>query len=135
LASNISSSAEYIKMSASDSDTGDMGDLGTAMAGAVLDPTASTSTSSSCADSPSSSPTAPLDSNPGAQHSRSASKIVAAFETAEGVGAHVKRSIGNPALWNLSPFLILDYARVGPGAGFPDHPHRGMATVTYVLEG
>ncbi|BEI83105.1 hypothetical protein CcaverHIS002_0309730 [Cutaneotrichosporon cavernicola] len=66
---------------------------------------------------------------------RSAGKILEAFDTAEGVGARVLRSIGTPALWNLSPFLILDHASVGQGAGFPDHPHRGMATVTYVLEG
>ncbi|KLT44574.1 RmlC-like cupin [Cutaneotrichosporon oleaginosum] len=80
----------------------------------------------------------PISSTPpqsSTSKARSAGKVVAAFDTAEGVGAKVLRSIGTPALWNLSPFLILDHARVGQGAGFPDHPHRGMATVTYVLEG
>lgn len=72
---------------------------------------------------------------PGTPRSRTAAKLVPAFDTAEGAGARVKRTVGTPGLWNLSPFLILDYARVRPGEGFPDHPHRGMATVTYVLEG
>jgi redox-sensitive bicupin YhaK (pirin superfamily) len=38
-------------------------------------------------------------------------------------------------LKNLTPFLMLDHFHVGNGAGFPDHPHRGQATVTYMLEG
>jgi len=38
-------------------------------------------------------------------------------------------------LRNLTPFLMLDHFRISKGAGFPDHPHRGQATVTYILEG
>ena len=38
-------------------------------------------------------------------------------------------------LKNLTPFLLLDHFHVSKGAGFPDHPHRGQATVTYMLEG
>lgn len=38
-------------------------------------------------------------------------------------------------LRNLTPFLMLDHFHVSKGAGFPDHPHRGQATVTYMLEG
>lgn len=67
--------------------------------------------------------------------SRSVVKKVLAIETSEGVGARVRRSIGSMALGNLSPFLMLDYFHVAEGAGFPDHPHRGQATVTYMLEG
>ena len=41
--------------------------------------------------------------------------------------------------WNHAPFTILtrrlDDFRVGRGAGFPDHPHRGQTTVTYMLGG
>jgi hypothetical protein len=110
--------------SASDYDSGDdLDGLGDAMAGAVL-----------CEPSDSDAQNEPAPSA-SASKARSAGKVVAAFDTAEGVGAKVLRSIGTPALWNLSPFLILDHARVGQGTGFPDHPHRGMATVTYVLEG
>lgn len=36
---------------------------------------------------------------------------------------------------NLDPFLLLDEARVSAPAGFPDHPHRGFETVTYMLQG
>ncbi|KAI6036627.1 RmlC-like cupin domain-containing protein [Pisolithus microcarpus] len=53
----------------------------------------------------------------------------------KGVGARVRRSIGSMNLRNLTPFLMLDHFHVSKGAGFPDHPHRGQATVTYMLEG
>ncbi|KAL0946954.1 hypothetical protein HGRIS_013111 [Hohenbuehelia grisea] len=39
------------------------------------------------------------------------------------------------SLRNLTPFLMLDHFHVSEGAGFPDHPHRGQATVTYMLQG
>lgn len=69
------------------------------------------------------------------QTTRTPSKIVYAHETPEGVGATVRRSIGSMSLRNLSPFLMLDHAAVQEGSGFPDHPHRGQSTVTYVLDG
>ncbi|KAK6905164.1 pirin [Kwoniella mangroviensis CBS 8886] len=67
--------------------------------------------------------------------SRSVVKTVYANEVSEGVGAKVRRSIGSPELRNLSPFLMLDHFRATPGAGFPDHPHRGQTTVTYMIDG
>jgi len=67
--------------------------------------------------------------------SRSVSQKVLAIEQSEGAGARVRRSIGTAKLRNLSPFLMLDHFHVSKGAGFPDHPHRGQATVTYMLEG
>ncbi|XP_066561940.1 pirin isoform X2 [Amia ocellicauda] len=38
-------------------------------------------------------------------------------------------------LRNLDPFLMLDEFKVSKPAGFPDHPHRGFETVTYLLQG
>lgn len=67
--------------------------------------------------------------------SRSVVRNLLAVETPEGAGALVRRSIGTANLRNLTPFLMLDHFHVSKGAGFPDHPHRGQATVTYMLEG
>lgn len=69
------------------------------------------------------------------RHSRTITKAVKALEQSEGVGATVRRTIGTPELRNLSPFLMLDHFRIGKGAGFSEHPHRGQATVTYMLTG
>ena len=66
---------------------------------------------------------------------RRVQKIVAAVEQGEGVGARVRRSIGRRELKSLDPFLMLDHFFVGKPAGFPDHPHRGFETVTYMLQG
>lgn len=66
---------------------------------------------------------------------RAIRKAFLAVETSEGVGARVRRSIGTPQLRNFSPFLMLDHFSVKPGAGFPDHPHRGQETITYMLHG
>lgn len=53
----------------------------------------------------------------------------------EGRGARVRRSIGRPELKNLDPFLLLDEFQGSAPAGFPDHPHRGFETVSYLLGG
>ncbi|KAL6878498.1 hypothetical protein ACP4OV_012668 [Aristida adscensionis] len=45
------------------------------------------------------------------------------------------RTIGGPDLENLDPFLSFDEFEFSPPAGFPDHPHRGSESVTYMLEG
>ena len=66
---------------------------------------------------------------------RGIQKVFEAIEQAEGAGATVRRSIGTPRLRNFTPFLMLDHFSVGVGAGFPDHPHRGQETITYLLSG
>jgi redox-sensitive bicupin YhaK (pirin superfamily) len=59
--------------------------------------------------------------------------------TSDGAGVKLTRVIGQPALRDLDPFLMLDeFGTDNPGdyiAGFPAHPHRGFETVTYMLDG
>ncbi|MBI5330910.1 MAG: pirin family protein [Betaproteobacteria bacterium] len=66
-------------------------------------------------------------------------QLVPALEISEGAGVTVHRSIGTPALKNLDPFLMLDhFGSDNPDeyiAGFPEHPHRGFITFTYMLDG
>ena len=66
---------------------------------------------------------------------RTIQKVFLAREQSEGAGARVRRSIGTPQLRQFSPFVMLDHFSIAPGAGFPDHPHRGQETITYLLSG
>lgn len=66
---------------------------------------------------------------------RAIRQVFLAVEQSEGVGARVRRSIGTARLRHFSPFLMLDHFSSSPGAGFPDHPHRGQETITYLLKG
>ncbi|KAM4795012.1 pirin [Rhinophrynus dorsalis] len=62
-------------------------------------------------------------------------QTVLSVEQSEGAGARVRRSIGRYELRKLDPFLLLDEFKGGRPGGFPDHPHRGFETVTYLLGG
>ena len=57
----------------------------------------------------------------------------------DGAGVRLTRVIGTPQLDMLDPFLMLDEFGTDRAedylAGFPDHPHRGFETVTYMLDG
>jgi redox-sensitive bicupin YhaK (pirin superfamily) len=70
---------------------------------------------------------------------RSLLQLVAAAEISEGAGVSVHRTIGTPSLRALDPFLMLDhFGSENPDdylAGFPDHPHRGFITFTYMIDG
>jgi hypothetical protein len=70
---------------------------------------------------------------------RKAVKIVRAQQATEGAGVRIRRSLGTHALDYHDPFLLLDEFKSEEGsdyvAGFPDHPHRGFETVTYMLAG
>jgi redox-sensitive bicupin YhaK (pirin superfamily) len=72
-------------------------------------------------------------------HSREPHRIVTNQRVPEGVGVYVRRSIGmNPRYFN--PFALLDHFEFGPGSvdrgiGFEPHFHRGISTLTYMIEG
>ena len=63
----------------------------------------------------------------------------AGLPASDGAGVKLNRVIGQPALPDLDPFLLLDeFGSDDPAAyigGFPSHPHRGFETVTYMLAG
>ena len=70
---------------------------------------------------------------------RHITRRVRGSDTSDGAGVKLKRIIGQPALDMLDPFLLLDEFRSDQAgdyiAGFPEHPHRGFETVTYMLAG
>jgi redox-sensitive bicupin YhaK (pirin superfamily) len=70
---------------------------------------------------------------------RKISQAIQATAVSEGAGVTVHRTIGTPARRHFDPFLMLDhFGSDDPGeyiAGFPDHPHRGFVTLTYMLDG
>ena len=70
---------------------------------------------------------------------RALQKVIRAVATSDGAGVKLRRSIGQSPDARLDPFLMLDeFGTDNPDdyiAGFPDHPHRGFETVTYMLDG
>jgi redox-sensitive bicupin YhaK (pirin superfamily) len=73
------------------------------------------------------------------QRPRALERIVAGQATRDGAGVKLTRVLTQNLQRRLDPFLMLDAFGTDDGgdyiAGFPDHPHRGFETVTYMLAG
>jgi len=77
---------------------------------------------------------------PAALHqSRTIDRLVEGIATSDGAGVKLTRVLTGKLQRRLDPFLMLDaFGSDDPNdyiAGFPDHPHRGFETVTYMLSG
>lgn len=72
-------------------------------------------------------------------HPRSVECLVAGRPTSDGAGVKLTRVLSQNLQRRLDPFLMLDaFGSDNPDdyiAGFPDHPHRGFETVTYMIAG
>jgi quercetin 2,3-dioxygenase len=70
---------------------------------------------------------------------RAVERIVAGQPTSDGAGVKLTRVLTQPLQRRLDPFLMLDaFGTDDPQdyiGGFPDHPHRGFETVTYMIAG
>lgn len=70
---------------------------------------------------------------------RKIAQLTRGIAASDGDGVQLTRIIGSPPVDMVDPFLLLDaFGSDRPGdyiGGFPDHPHRGFETVTYLLAG
>ena len=73
------------------------------------------------------------------RRSRGVERIVAGTPGSDGAGVRLTRVLTKPLQRRLDPFLMLDAFgsddRNDYIGGFPDHPHRGFETVTYMIAG
>ncbi|MDD5296071.1 MAG: pirin family protein [Rhodocyclaceae bacterium] len=83
--------------------------------------------------------TNPLTHPEQVRQSRRVERLVVGKETSDGAGVKLTRVLTQPLQRRLDPFLMLDaFGSDDPDdyiAGFPDHPHRGFETVTYMIAG
>ncbi|MGD0960176.1 MAG: pirin family protein [Methylomonas sp.] len=70
---------------------------------------------------------------------RTLEQVILSVPTSDGGGVKLRRSLGQTQTLRVDPFLLLDEFSSANAddyiAGFPDHPHRGFETVTYILDG
>jgi hypothetical protein len=82
---------------------------------------------------------AAADPAPRVHHPRPIERLVQGQATSDGAGVKLVRVLTQDLQRRLDPFLMLDaFGTDNPGdyiGGFPDHPHRGFETVTYMLDG
>ena len=75
----------------------------------------------------------------GMNRPRPVARLARGMPASDGAGVKLNRVIGTPQIGDVDPFLMLDEFRSDDAAdyiaGFPDHPHRGFETVTYMLAG
>jgi redox-sensitive bicupin YhaK (pirin superfamily) len=80
-----------------------------------------------------------IDSANTVLRSRPVTRMVRGIPASDGAGVKLNRVIGTQLVPDIDPFLMLDEFRSDEAgdyiAGFPDHPHRGFETVTYMLAG
>ena len=73
------------------------------------------------------------------RHPRRVERLVVGQATSDGAGVKLTRVLSQPLQRRLDPFLMLDAFGSDQAddyiAGFPDHPHRGFETVTYMIAG
>jgi redox-sensitive bicupin YhaK (pirin superfamily) len=71
--------------------------------------------------------------------SRTVERLIAGTPTSDGAGVKLTRVLTQPLQRRLDPYLMLDaFVSDNPDdyiGGFPDHPHRGFETVTYMIAG
>jgi len=72
-------------------------------------------------------------------HSRGVERLIQGQDTQDGAGVRLTRVLAHDLQYRLDPFLMLDaFGSDKPDeyiAGFPNHPHRGFETVTYMIAG